>query len=390
MSNTENIENLTPEVVVVESEDSTSSSIEKMLEEDNDISSEESVGSKKEKGNTSATDDGIFVASVAQTSTRTSYANLTIPVATPLDPLVPKTIYVGVTATGFNTRDILDPTDSNRDIDDNDYEEFDNAPKTKKQLSGDFALKENQVTSKWSSSTIDMDESRFRMSRLPICPPMIDYFIPIPVEHFHCGLRLPLDPTFCDFLHSIRSQPAHIHPNGIRYFFSLVVLCRRIGVEVSDLILCTFFSILRMNNLTLSLRPRKNIVTLFESAPNKISSWRERWVCIESNLGFPFYPKRKSLLLLSKVYKRTKYSDSDKKFLDYVRSELGESAKNQTKIFYTRDLLENSSRHFCGIGGLRTDARRSELGLEDKSEYPMWKLHPNRVFSTECPECSDP
>lgn len=76
--------------------------------------------------------------------------------------------------------------------------------------------------------------------------------------------------------------------------------------------------------------------------------------------------------------------------MDYVRSELGESAKNQTKIFYTRDLLENLSRHFFGIGGLRIDARRSKLGLEDKGEYSMWKLHLNRVFSTECPKCSDP
>lgn len=29
-----------------------------------------------------------------------------------------------------------------------------------------------------------------------------------------------------------------------------------------------------------------------------------------------------------------KYSDSDKKFLDYVRSELGDYPKNQTKVFY--------------------------------------------------------
>lgn len=105
-------------------------------------------------------------------------------------------------------------------------------------------------------------------------------------------------------------------------------------------------------------------------------------------MGFPFYPKRKSLLPLSKVYKKTNYSDSDRKFLDYVRFELGDDPKRQTKVFYTNDLLDKDSRHFCGIGGLAVEARRKELGLEDNSEYPMWRLHPNRVFSTECPKCS--
>lgn len=144
-----------------------------------------------------------------------------------------------------------------------------------------------------------------------------------------------------------------------------------------------------MNNLTLSLRPHKNVVTLFESAPNKISFWRDRWVCVESNLGFPFYLKRKSLLSFNKVYKRTKYSDSDRNVLDYIKSKLGDDPKKQTKIFYTRDLLENTSRYSCGIGCMRVDARRRELGLEDDSEYLMWRLHPNRVFPNECPECND-
>lgn len=93
---------------------------------------------------------------------------------------------------------------------------------------------------------------------------------------------------------------------------------------------------------------------------------------------------------MSRVYKRTKYSDSDRKFLDYVRSELGDDPNSQTKVFYGKDLIDKTSRHFCGIGGLSVDARRKELGLEDNSEYPMWRLHPNKVFLTECPECSDP
>lgn len=36
------------------------------------------------------------------------------------------------------------------------------------------------------------------------------------------------------------------------------------------------------------------------------------------------------------------------------------------------------------------DARQRDLGLKDNDEYPVWRLHPNRVFSNECPECSNP
>lgn len=76
--------------------------------------------------------------------------------------------------------------------------------------------------------------------------------------------------------------------------------------------------------------------------------------------------------------------------MDYVRSELGVNPKSQTKIFYTRDLLDYTSRNFCGIVDLRTDTYRRELGLEDNNEYPMWRLHPNKIFLNECPECIDP
>lgn len=93
----------------------------------------------------------------------------------------------------------------------------------------------------------------------------------------------------------IRSQPAHVHPNRVRYFVALTVLGRRIGVEVSELILHTFFFMLRINNLTFSLCPRPSMVTLFEPPLNKIRLWRERWVHVESRSSFPFYLKCKAL-----------------------------------------------------------------------------------------------
>lgn len=112
-------------------------------------------------------------------------------------------------------------------------------------------------------------------------------------------------------------------------------------------------------------------------------------VCIESTLGFPFYPKYKALLSLNRVYKKTKYSDPGKKYLDYVRSELGDDPKNQTKVYFTGELIKKSSREFCGIGRLSVNTRLRELKLEDNDEYPIGRLQPNRVFSNECPEYND-
>lgn len=35
------------------------------------------------------------------------------------------------------------------------------------------------------------------------------------------------------------------------------------------------------------------------------------------------------------------------------------------------------------------DARWRELGLENKNEYPVWRLHSERVFFDECPKCTN-
>lgn len=194
----------------------------------------------------------------------------------------------------------------------------------------------------------------------------------------------------CDFLNLVKCQSAHIHPNGVQYFVSLVVLYRRVGVEVFELLLRTFFTVLRMNNLTLSLRPRPSVVTLLEPPPNKLGQWRDKWICVESRTGFPFYPKCKALRTWSPVKKNTRYSDSDRKFLDYIQSELGDNLRTQSKVFFTSELIANESRHACGIGGLAAADRRRELSLEDNEEYPVCKLHPGRTFSDECPVCSNP
>lgn len=111
---------------------------------------------------------------------------------------------------------------------------------------------------------------------------------------------------------------------------------------------------------------------------------------MESRTGFPFYPKCNALRTWSFMKRNTQYSESDRKFLDYVQSELGDSPKIQSKIFLTSELLATVSRYACGIGGQVVDDRWRELGLEENEEYPVWRLHPGRVFSNKCPRCSNP
>lgn len=180
---------------------------------------------------------------------------------------------------------------------------------------------------------------------------MSNYFISVPISNFLNGLRFPLDPAFLDFLLLIRSQPAHVHPNAMRYIMSLVILCRRVGVEVSELLLRTFFSVLRMNNKIFSLRPRPNVVTLFDAIPNKVLAWREKWLYVECNTGFPFSALIMNLEAWCPVGKRPNYSEIDKKFLDFVKRELGNDPKKQTKVFSTHILLTPESLNWCGIGG---------------------------------------
>lgn len=60
---------------------------------------------------------------------------------------------------------------------------------------------------------------------------------------------------------------------------------------------------------------------------------------MESKLGFPFYPKCKSLHTWPPGRKNTQYSD--RKFLDYLMSELGDNPQIQTKVFFTSELIAN-------------------------------------------------
>lgn len=46
---------------------------------------------------------------------------------------------------------------------------------------------------------------------MPYVVAMLNHFIPIPIDHFLCGLSLPLDLTFCDLLTLIGALPAYIY-----------------------------------------------------------------------------------------------------------------------------------------------------------------------------------
>lgn len=71
---------------------------------------------------------------------------------------------------------------------------------------------------------------------------------------------------------------------------------------------------------------------------------------MESKLGFLFYPKCKAFRAWYPIKKNIKYSDSNRKFLDFVRNELGDDPRSKTKVFLTSELIINENRHPCGIG----------------------------------------
>lgn len=104
-----------------------------MYGEDFDTSSEESVGNRNEVGQTSLVSKAIFVVPSIQALTNLSFDNITILVAIPQDPRIPRTSYNGVTATGLTTRDVSTMSVLN------------NPPRTKKWLPRDFTLKNNIV-----------------------------------------------------------------------------------------------------------------------------------------------------------------------------------------------------------------------------------------------------
>lgn len=143
MSNSENNEASVLKIVEVESNTATSTSTNRIFNEDSDTSSEESVGSRVENETTSLINEAIFVVPSVQASTNLSFDNLTIPVAIPLDPRISRTTYAGVTTTGLTIRDVPDPSVLNRDFDDSNT--LEDVPKTKKRLPGDFFLKNNTL-----------------------------------------------------------------------------------------------------------------------------------------------------------------------------------------------------------------------------------------------------
>lgn len=86
----------------------------------------------------------------------------------------------------------------------NSLEEF---PNTKEKLPGDFVLKHNTIGEELEDLALEVDPFRFRVFSLRTCGAMLDFYAPIPLDHFSAELSLPLDPAFCDFLNTIRSQP---------------------------------------------------------------------------------------------------------------------------------------------------------------------------------------
>lgn len=59
-----------------------------------------------------------------------------------------------------------------------------------------------------------------------------------------------------------------------------------------------------MNSKIFSFRPRSNVFDLFDSIPNKVIEWREKWLYIECATGSPIPPTVMNLEVWLPVGKR--------------------------------------------------------------------------------------
>lgn len=117
-----------------------------------------------------------------QTLTDSTFDNLTIIVVVPLDPRFPRTTYAGVTTTGLTTRDLPDASVLNREVE--DFDSLKELSKIKRQLLGDFFLKNNTIGLELPTLSIELDPTKFRMFRMPSCVTMSNYFMSVPIDHF--------------------------------------------------------------------------------------------------------------------------------------------------------------------------------------------------------------
>lgn len=69
----------------------------------------------------------------------------------------------------------------------------------RKWLPGDFTLKKNSIDlAEIAAIEVNLDHTKFRLFHMSSVVAMSDHFVPIPIDHFLCGLSLPLDLAFCD------------------------------------------------------------------------------------------------------------------------------------------------------------------------------------------------
>lgn len=254
-----------------------------------------------------------------------------------------------------------------------------------------FGLTKNQAT-EVNLSTLCLkyaiDKIEYRLFLEWEVTSMSTQAIPIPIAHFKAGLRLPLDPSFAEFLIFARPQPAHIHPNVVRLVMCLIVLCRRLGVEPSMNLIRHFFSSLSMINNVLSMRPQNNVVSLFTGLPNKIR-WTNKWVMVEAKHGFPFPPLVGHIRKWDALGSEPQWSEDELNFLTRIKDTLGDDPQTQSGQYAMDDLLSKASLQEAGIGA--SIEKRKALGLDKGGveEYDVWNLHPGKGFSTECSKCAD-
>lgn len=78
-----------------------------------------------------------------------------------------------------------------------------------------------------------IDPNMYKLSIIPVPTLMTTSYMLISISHLAAGVRFLLDPSFVDFLYFAKIQSDQLHPNATKTVFSLIVLCRRLGIEMT-------------------------------------------------------------------------------------------------------------------------------------------------------------
>lgn len=90
-------------------------------------------------------------------------------------------------------------------------------------------------------------------------------------------------------------------------------------------------------------------MALFDPLLNRVD-WKNKWVAVESRMGFPFRPLIGHCTKWGGLPSNTYYIELEIKLLKVVARELGTDPAEHTRVYSTSDLLSRRSLAWCGLG----------------------------------------